>query len=306
MPSVPITFSRWGKSSYETQEDVDTESRLLSSTVDVLPSNADADVILVHSKQKVDASFLSQVPSVKLVITSTSGYEHLDLEYLRRKNIRAARMPLLRRDAVVESTLGMILEATRKVGHFRKAASEGKWVRSDLPNINPILLRGLNIGILGAGVIGRRMMEVLHFLGANLYGADPRGVPEYCKEATLDEMIEGCAVLSLHCDHNINTHNIISKDRLSTAKGLILVNTARGKLIDFDYAVGALERGELGYLGLDVFEEEPFEKINYAHPMLCFTPHAAGYHPNLAMEMRDNLLKYLRQYNKGKRLLFEL
>ena len=306
MSTVSLTYSRWGKSSYETQDDLAREQVQLREIINVKEPNSDADVVLIHSKLQVNDALLSQIPSVKLIITSTSGYEHIDLKLLRSHSIRAARMPLLRRDAVVESTLGMILEGTRKIGQFRRAAAQGQWLRSSLPVIRPILLSNLDVGVVGAGVIGSRVIEVLHTLGAKVWCSDPRGVPELCRTASLDDMVANCSVLTLHCDHNQSSHQIINRSVLQKARELILVNTARGKLVSFKDAIEALENRNLSYLGLDVFEQEPFPDLSYKHSMLCFTPHAAGYHPRLAERLRENLCKYVRQFTKGKRLRFEL
>ena len=102
-----MLFSRSTSSnvSYETLEDVEREKSKLSSIIEVRELNSNADVILVHSKLHIDKDFLENIPNAKLIITSTSGYEHLNLSLLQSRGIRAARMPLLRRDAVVESTI---------------------------------------------------------------------------------------------------------------------------------------------------------------------------------------------------------
>jgi D-3-phosphoglycerate dehydrogenase len=107
-------------------------------------------------------------------------------------------------------------------------------------------------------------------------------------------MVVGCDAVSLHCDLNPSTQELLSASRLEVARpGLVLVNTARGGLLDFTAACAALERGVLGALALDVFPEEPFSEMSRVngHPGLLFTPHAAGYHAGLAAAVRAGLCR---------------
>ena len=129
MSTLPLRLSRWGKSSYETQESIDNEKRQLQEIIEVVEDNSNAEIIVVHSKLQVDEHVILQCPNLQYVITTTSGYDHLNIKALHNRGIQAIRMPLLRRDAVVETTLGLILQGSRRLLVLRDASIHKGWVR---------------------------------------------------------------------------------------------------------------------------------------------------------------------------------
>jgi D-3-phosphoglycerate dehydrogenase len=174
-----------------------------------------------------------------------------------------------------------------------------------LPELAPVGLAGAKVGLVGQGVIGTRVADVLGVLGCEVWASDPRGVPAGCRETSPDEMLVGCDAVSLHCDLNPSTLDLISAARLAVARpGLVLVNTARGGLLNIDAACAALDRGVLGALAIDVFSDEPFPEMGRVngHPGLMFTPHAAGYHTGLAAAVRTGLCRAVGALSTGARL----
>jgi phosphoglycerate dehydrogenase-like enzyme len=288
-----LRFSRWGRSAYETDEALAAEEAALSALLQPAGFRADAEFVAVNSKTRVDDALLDQMPSARVIVTTTSGYEHMDLHAIHARGITPARLPLARRDAVVESALGMILDFTRRHATLRQDASGGRWVRAALPGMGLSTLRGASVGLVGMGVIGTRMAEVLTVLGASVCGNDPAGLPEGMAEASVDDMLQRCDVLSLHCRLTDDNRGFISRERiLSARKGLILINTARGGLMDVDAAVSAAKRGILGGLGVDVFPEEPWPRMSQAADgqRILFTPHASGYHDRLTEVICEGLV----------------
>lgn len=284
-------LSRWVVSSYETEADMNAEHEALSPLVAVVGLKADAEILVVTSSIRVDAALLDQAPSARLVITTTSGHDHLDLAALRSRNIAACRLPMVRRDAVVESALGMILEGLRCNDDYREAAAEGAWIRHRMPALSPKTITGARIGVVGFGVIGARMYEVLQALGAEVWGQDPAGIPAGVRSADLVEMVQHCDAVSLHCRLTDDNRGMINGPLLARARSdLVLVNTARGGLLDVDAAVSALDNGQLRFLGVDVFPEEPWPRLAAAaRPGVLFTPHASGYHVGLPRMVREGL-----------------
>ena len=286
-----LTLSRFGKSSYETSQSIAKEKEYLRQFVNIVDDNTDAEIIVVHSKLRVDENILQHCPSCKYVITTTSGYDHLDTPLLRKQGIIPIRMPMLRRDTVVETTLGLIFLATRRIQELKRAGEVEGWVRQDLPNYDLLQFKNLTIGVVGSsGVIGSRMVQVLRHLGCNnIISCDTKDP----QSTHFDQLAKACDVITLHCDLNPSSYHICNslffEEKIK--RGLILINTARGGLIDEVAATKAIEYKKLSFLGLDVFEKEPFENIaiQNKYKNICYLPHAAGFSNHLLTDIAISL-----------------
>ncbi|MFM2247436.1 MAG: hypothetical protein RL071_3510 [Pseudomonadota bacterium] len=286
-------LSRWGRSPYETDAQLAAERAALGDLVEVVEPGAPAEIIVVTSKDPVGEALHPRLGPVRLVLTTTSGFEHLDLDLLRGLGVAAGRCPLARRDAVVESALGLLLDGLRAHGPLRAEAAAGRWARGGLHRLGMRRVSGAEIGVVGLGVIGRRMAEVLGALGARVLGHDPLGVPAGVEAVSLGEMFARSAAVTLHCRLDGGSTGLVGAAELAAARpGLVLVNTARGDVLDVDAALAALDAGRLGALGLDVFPIEPWPALAAAasRPRLCLLPHAAGYYDGLS----DAILAELR------------
>lgn len=286
-----FTVLRWGQAEYErglTPRLPDGVVLRTGPLGDDAPLE-DADVLVVPSLQRVEARHVPRlVPPhgrCRLVLTTTSGFDHVDVHALRAAGIACARMPLVRRDAVVQTTLGMILSLTRRFGLLDHAAAEGRWARAELPAIGAVNLG--TVGVVGAaGVIGSRVCAVLDALGARVLRCDPAlsdGVP-------LAALLAASDVVTLHCA--LDDHNARLIDGLALARmrpGAVLVNTARGRLVDLEAALRAVHDGRLGGLGLDVFPREPADLVALRGARVIVTPHAAGWHPGLGDAVADGV-----------------
>jgi D-3-phosphoglycerate dehydrogenase len=297
-----LTLLRWGVAEYE-------QGALthLPDGVEVVTSAGpdapleDADVLVVPSTRRVDTAAVKRLRRCRLVITSTSGHDHLDLAALEGAGIIASRLPLARRDAVVETALGMILSLTRRLIPFQAAAFEGRWERARLAEYNATRL-GV-VAVVGVGVIGARMVEVLAALGAEVVAIDPRlpGSP------SLMEVLPRADVVTLHCSLGPSSVGLIGADELAAMKpGSILVNTARGRLVDVEGAVAAVRAGHLGGLGLDVFPREPAPIERWAAPNVLLLPHAAGWHPGLGRAISEGVGAAVRALRAGEPVPFRV
>lgn len=302
-------LSRWGHSVYERPEQIAKEQRLFAEWVDVVEPYSDAEVVVVHSKRWVGESELQKMPSVQMVITTTSGFEHLDWRLMQERGIISVRMPLLRRDAVVESILGMLLHSNRRQWQFHIDAQNNEWTRHKLTAYEPLRIQDQKIGVVGLGVIGRKLCKVLSEFGADVYGVDPKGVSEDLQGVTptafnaLPALVD---VTLLACTHNETTHQMVNATWLEQCTNMTLVNCARGKLVDVDAALHALDRGHLQFLGLDVFPNEPFSDLQrfVVRPNVLCTPHAAGYHPNLGVQIQEHLFSIVSRWVNGEAIPF--
>ena len=285
-----LQISWWGKSSYTASDIFQEEKRAFSALeqISVLQDNENCDIAIVHSGLRVDHDVLADFPSVKWIITTTSGYDHIDVEELQNRKIQLIRMPLLRRDAVVETTLMSILYSTRQQPIFSLSARSNQWVRPALKEIAPKRLADCTIGVVGCGVIGERVIETLVGLGANVVACDPKGVPDTVSSLSFNAMASACDVITFHCNLSPTSRYMVNQNWLDRVPSSIaLVNTARGSVLDPTAVREGLSSGKISFLGVDVFPIEPPSDLDWwgAHPNVLCSPHAAGYHPKLA-EMR--------------------
>ena len=285
-----MRLSRWGRSPYETEADIRLEAEELSQLVTLVPEGADAEIVVVHSKIPMGPDQHGQAPSMRMLLTTTSGTDHIDLVHFQARGIVVGRLPEARRDAVVDATIGMLVWGLRRMGPMQRAADAGDWTRSSLPVLAPVGLRGARVGLVGLGVIGQVVAEVLGAMGCEVWGTDPAGLPQGVQSASVEEMLGHCDGISLHCDLNKTTEGLLSQERLSGAHpDLVIVNTARGALIDVEAALAQLKDGRLGGLALDVFPVEPWGAMAQTDERVLFTPHAAGFHTNLSKKIREGL-----------------
>jgi phosphoglycerate dehydrogenase-like enzyme len=197
----------------------------------------------------------------------------------------------------------MLLWGLHRWGDLDQAARKGEWARGALPELSPRLLGECRVGLVGLGVIGTEVARVLGLLGVEVWGCDPAGVPTGVRSASLTEMLTECAALSLHCDLNPTTLGLVSAGELAICDPeLVLVNTARGGLLDTEAAIQNLRSGRLGALCLDVFAQEPFADMRAVEnlPRLLLHPHSAGYHRNLPRAVREGLLDTVRAFRAGQ------
>ena len=308
-PVLKSSISRWGYSVYERMDDIKKEKEELGNVGRIVDDLIDAEILITHSKQRCSIKELERAPSAKLIITTTSGTDHIDREALKKRGVRLVRMPMIRRDAVVETTMSLLLDALRLVWRFQEDARQNQWSRGRLPEYMPRRISDIEIGVVGYGVIGTRLVEVLEAFGARISVTDPKGVPERLKQRSFAEMAKTCQAVLFACDLNPSSLNMVNRAWLEAcSEGMILVNTARGGLIDVNAAKEALESGRLGFLGLDVYPKEPFAHLDWVnqHSNLYCLPHSAGFHPQLAEMIRHGLVDIVGRYVAGETIPFEV
>ena len=300
-----ISAVRWGQSAYETNADLEREKDRLSALgIDLIRVSsedipaANVEVLVVNSGVSVDEALIARLKALRLVVTTTSGSDHVDLQAAQRAKVQVARCPLARRDAVVDTSIAMGLALLRQLPSFQQAAQQGKWVRGELPTRSPGTIRGLPVGVIGAGVIGKQAIRQWEALGAQVLFHDPHvegGIP-------LRDLMQQSAIVSLHCDLNPDSHGLINSETLAwMPEGSLLVNTARGACVDLEALLAARH---LGGFALDVFANEPpaqLARLAEGHNVIL-TPHAAGFHPGMAEQVCEELVDVLSAWLAGQAL----
>lgn len=250
---------------------------------DVLSRAADADILIVN-KTRLGEEHFAALPRLKLVCVAAAGYDRIDTEAARRRNIPVCNAAGYGNRAVAQMAVALLLEITNRVGHYAALNREGFWTRSQdfCCWTQPLTeLTGKRAAIVGFGNIGRTLDEMLRPFGVRRFAVtskSPEALPEGTEKIGLEEAFGTCDIVSLHCPLTKDNRAFVNKALLDRCKpGLILINTARGGLIDEAAVAAALEAGRLGAYACDVLSEEPPKAGNpiLSAPRTWVTPHIA-------------------------------
>ncbi len=214
------------------------------------------DAVCVFVNDIVDKTVIDQLAQfgVKCILLRCAGFNNVDLAAAHAHNIKVCRVPAYSPEAVAEHCVALMLTLNRKT---HKAYNR---IREDNFDLNGLL--GFNlfkktIGIIGCGKIGLALVNILNGFGANVLVCDPYAVPGKYTICDLDTLLSQSDVISLHCPLTEQTHHMINEHAFAKMKqGVMLINTSRGALVDSKACIGALKTKKLGYLGLDVYEQE--------------------------------------------------
>jgi phosphoglycerate dehydrogenase-like enzyme len=240
---------------------------------------SDADV-LWHCLRPVGAEVLDAAPRLRLVQKIGVGVNTIDLERARQRDVAVCNMPGTNSRAVAEHALGLMLAVLRQVPRFDADVRAGhgwSWDPARQDGLGEI--GGRTIGLVGFGGIPRLLTPVLRALGARvLYTArGPHGDAD-AEYRTLDALLAESDIVSLHVPLTEETRHLLDARRFSTMKpGAVLINTARGALVDEGALLDALDSGPLAGAGLDVFDREPVPPNHplLSHPEVVLAPHVA-------------------------------
>ena len=195
---------------------------------------------------------------VKLITLRCAGFNQVDLAAAARLALPVVRVPEYSPHAVAEHTIGLMLTLDRRLHKAYNRVREGNFSLDGLLGFD---LFGRTAGVVGTGRIGRRVAEILLGFGCRVLAYDPTPEPELAARGVvflpLDELLAASDIVTLHCPLKPNTRHLIDAAALARMKrGAMLVNTSRGGLVDTPAVIEALKTGQLGHLGLDVYEEE--------------------------------------------------
>ncbi|EKE70962.1 2-hydroxyacid dehydrogenase [Gallaecimonas xiamenensis] len=233
------------------------EPRLDQGTAQ-LAKGAKAVVAFVNDDLSAPVLTALKALGVTMVALRCAGFNNLDLAAADTLGIRVARVPAYSPEAVAEHAVGLMLMLNR---HLHKAYNR---VREDNFSLDGLLgfnLHGKTVALVGVGAIGLATARILAGFGCKLLASDPKPNPAFTalggQFMPLDEALAQADVISLHCPLTPDSYHLINARRLGLMKpGLMLINTSRGALLDTQAAINALKTGQLGYLGLDVYEQE--------------------------------------------------
>ncbi|MER5889778.1 2-hydroxyacid dehydrogenase [Streptomyces sp. NPDC001941] len=249
---------------------------------------------------------LANCPDLKLMCISRGGPVNADLEAATRHGVAVCYAPGRNATATAEHTLTLLLAAARGVGDTHTDMRRGVW-RGDYYDYDNcgIEIEGATVGLVGYGAIGSRVAKVLKAMGAEVLVFDPYVKPELvagvAESVSLDELLTRSRIVSLHARVTEETTGMIGAEQIARMpRGSVIVNCARGALLDYDAVCDALDSGQLSGAGFDVFPVEPVPADSrlLKTPGIVMTPHIAGGSQQVAHKaariVADEVGRYLR------------
>jgi len=252
----------------------------------------DAEVVII-SNIPLPATVLSQCPKLQFLNVAFTGLDHIDLEYCHDHNIVVKNASGYATEAVAELAIGLMLDVYRRItaldGSIRRGGVRGAFLGREL--------YGKTVGIVGTGAIGIRTAQLLQAFGCRVIAWSRTEKPEVkamgIAYVPLDELMRASDIISLHVPLTHETKYLINKELLALCKSTaILVNTARGNVVDMDALAECLREGRIAGAGIDVYEKEP--PLSENHPLLSvlncvLVPHV-GYATREAFDIRIDII----------------
>ncbi|MDD2051358.1 2-hydroxyacid dehydrogenase [Pseudomonas putida] len=218
------------------------------------------EVVCPFINDDLSAPVLEQLAAggTQLIALRSAGYNHVDLLAAKRLGLEVVRVPAYSPHAVAEHAVALILALNRRLHRAYNRTREGDFSLHGLTGFD---LVGKTVGVIGTGQIGATFARIMAGFGCELLAYDPFPNPEVvalgARYLSLREVLEQSRIISLHCPLTAESKHLINRDSLAHLQpGAMLINTGRGGLVDTPALIDALKEGQLGYLGLDVYEEE--------------------------------------------------
>ncbi|UCE14253.1 MAG: hydroxyacid dehydrogenase [Candidatus Heimdallarchaeota archaeon] len=285
---------------------------------------SDTEIISVFIYSKITEELLSHLPNLKFIATRSTGFDHVDLDACTKHQIFVSNVPYYGENTIAEHTFGLILALSRNIHK-----SYLRTIRNDfsIEGLKGFDLKGKTLGVVGAGHIGLHVIRVAKAFGMTVLVFDieeDRFLAEVLgfSYVSFENLLEGSDIISLHVPYNKHTHHLINKDNIHLIKkGAILINTARGGVVDTDALLEALDQGILSGAGLDVLEgEELFledkrmvynpsdleamtklvkDHILLSRDNVVFTPHIAFYSQEALERILDTTIENISFFCSG-------
>ncbi len=257
---------------------VDTKTNLSPEELKKIIDNYDG--LIIRSATKVRKDTIDSLSNLKIIGRAGAGVDNVDVEAAKNKNIIVMNTPGGNTNATAEHTIGLIFALLRKITAANETTHKGLWEKKKLKGNE---IKGKKIGIVGFGNVGKRVAEISNVLGMHVsifssyFKTIKDSYPEY-NSCSIDEIIKDSDIISFHCKPNKDGGPIINKNHLSLMKkNCIIINTARGNLVDENDLKNALEKKEIKGAALDVFKNEPLEKSGFYNlDNIILTPHIAA------------------------------
>ncbi len=255
--------------------------RPVKSEDELVAIAGDCEILVTRSYNRVTRRVIDAAPKLELIAQGTSGTDNIDMQAARDRGIAVINMPGENANAVAELVIGFMIALTRTVPAYDRSMRAGIWDRDDCAIRHE--LGHHRLGIVGLGQVGMRVARLAHAFGMNVAAFDPYLTDDDFRQRgavrvpSLDALLRASDILTLHVPFTPETRAMIGASELATLQpGAMVINAARGEVLDVDAALDALAHNTLGGLALDVYDPEPPTRPWPDDPRLILTPHVAG------------------------------
>ena len=276
-----------------------------STNAEVIERTRDCDVV-VTNKLKLNESNLSLAHNLKLICVTATGFDNIDVNYAKSRGIGVCNVVGYSTSNVAQITVGMVLDLINRTDDYRASVKSGEYSARGVANVlSPTYheIEGKTWGIVGVGNIGRRVARIADALGCRVLVNKREAISDFeCVD--IDTLCKECDIITLHTPLNDGTRGLISSERIAAMKeGVILVNVARGAVVDENAVANAFKIGKLGGFGCDVYSAEPFGKDHPYYEIkdmdnVILTPHMAwgSYEARLRLcnEVKENIIAFFK------------
>ena len=258
----------------------------------------DFDIMTVRSATKVRSDMIDKMQNMKLIVRGGVGLDNIDVEYAKSKGIEVKNTPAASSASVAELVLAHMFALSRHIVRGTRGISEGQWEKKKLKGVE---LAGKTLGIIGLGRIGQELGKRALALGMNVIGYDPYVKDiERVESVELDKLIREADYISVHTPLTDETRHFIGDNEFEKMKdGVVLVNCARGGVLDEDALLRALKNGKVRGAGLDVFEQEPPSRSELLKlPNVTFTPHIGASTKEAQARIGKEVVDIIKEFAK--------
>ena len=280
-----------------------------SSGEEALERSKDADVIIIN-KVRITRELLESSNELKLVCVFATGYDNIDVLAARELGIGVCNVPAYSTNSVVLFTVATVLALTSRLLEYNNFVRSGEYSESGVPNkLSPVYhdLSGKTWGIIGYGNIGRAVGCVAEAFGAKVL-VNKRTPVDGVEIVDIEKLCRESDIITIHCPLNDQSRGIIDKDKVALMKSsVVLVNEARGAVLDEEAVAAAVIEGRIGCFGCDVYSKEPFD-VSHPYnriknlPNVILTPHAAWGSYEARLRCINIIAENIQSFIDGKNL----
>ena len=267
----------------------------------------EADYLLVSGRLKINRTVLENAQNIKMIQRTGVGLDSIDLEYIRNHDVPFYVNKGVNAQSVAEHTILLMLASLRNLVEINENTKRGIW-KKQAQGVCTYELCGKTVGLIGMGAIGRKVAGMLKAFGTEVLYNDVSKMKQEDENAlgikfsTREEIIEKSDIISLHCPLIDDTLHMINDGTVNKMKnGVILINTARGGLIDEAALINGIESGKIAGAGIDVYEKEPVdnrEVLNLQN--VITTPHIGGVTYDSFYQMMYQAMRNIEMFDKGQ------
>jgi len=266
--------------------------------------------VVITNKVVLDRERLSQLPDLKLIAVSATGFNNVDIEYCRQHGIAVANVQGYATQSVPEHVIAMIFALKRNLKGYHNDIAAGEWQRNKQFCFftHPITdVAGSTLGVIGSGALGSATAALAKAIGMNVIFAERKSA-QNCREGfyPFEQVLAMSDVITLHCPLSEQTKNLIGRAELAQMKPTgVVINTGRGGLVDEEALIDALKTGVIAGAGVDVFTDEPADEsnsliANMHIPNLLLTPHVAWGSDSSIQQLANILIDNITAFMEGK------